>query len=449
MEGVVSGFSRRALVDARDKLDVDALGDAMHTFAAELFPICRSITGDGVRATLDVVAEHIPLQLHEVPTGTEVLDWTVPQEWNIRDAWVKDASGNRVVDFRANNLHVVSYSEPVNTRVTRAELAARVHRLPDRPDWVPYRTAYYERTWGFCMADNTFRALLGDEYEVCVDSTLSDGSLTYGEYAINGSDGDEVLLTCHVCHPSLANDNLSGIALATFAAELLRDLPLRHTYRFLFIPGTIGSITWLARNEPNLDRIIAGLVLSGVGDRGAFTYKRSRRGQSLVDRAVEHVLAASGHPHTIVDFYPYGYDERQFCSPGFNLPVGRLSRSMHGEYPEYHTSADNLDFITPAALGESLATLLSIVTVLEHDDRYQNLAPKGEPQLGRRGLYRAVGGAVDRRSAEMALLWVLNLSDGDHSLLDIAARASLSFEAVRDAAWMLEEHGLLAPVKED
>jgi aminopeptidase-like protein len=448
MEGVVSQIERHALIDARDKLDVDALGDAMHTFAAELFPICRSITGDGVRATLDIVAEHVPLQLHEVPTGTEVLDWTIPQEWNIRDAWVKDAAGNRVVDFREHNLHVVSYSEPVRTRMSRAELAARVHTLPDRPDWVPYRTAYYDRTWGLCMSDNALRALPDGEYEVCIDSTLDDGALTYGEYVLDGSGDDEVLLTCHVCHPSLANDNLSGIALATFAAELLRDLPLRHTYRFLFIPGTIGSITWLARNEQNLDRIIAGLVLSGVGDRGAFTYKRSRRGDSLVDRAVEHVLGASGKPHAVLDFYPYGYDERQFCSPGFNLPVGRLSRSPHGEYPEYHTSGDNLGFITPAALGESLATLLSIIAVLEHDGRFRNLSPKGEPQLGRRGLYRALGGAVDRRSAEMALLWVLNLSDGDHSLLDIAQRAALPFDAVRDAAWALEEHELLVPVTE-
>jgi aminopeptidase-like protein len=420
----------------------------MYTFASELFPICRSITGDGVRATLDLVAEHVPLQVHEVPTGTEVLDWTIPQEWNIRDAWVKDAAGNRAVDFRASNLHVVSYSEPVHEWISRTELASRAHTLPDRPNWVPYRTAYYERTWGLCMADAVLRALPDGDYEVCIDSTLSDGSLSYGEYAIDGAGDDEVLLSCHVCHPSLANDNLSGIALAAFAAELLRDVPLRHTYRFLFIPGTIGSITWLARNEQHLEQIIAGLVLSGVGDRGAFTYKRSRRGDSLIDRAVEHVLDTTGDPHTVIDFYPYGYDERQFCSPGFNLPVGRLSRSPHGEYPEYHTSADNLEFIAPAALGESLATLLSIISVLEHDGRYRNLSPKGEPQLGRRGLYRAVGGAVDRRSAEMALLWVLNLSDGDHSLLDIATRASLPFDVVRDAAWMLQEHDLLAPIPE-
>ena len=256
-----------------------------------------------------------------------------------------------------------------------------------------------------------------------------------------------MLVSCHVCHPSLANDNLSGIALATFAAAALHERDdLRHTYRFAFVPGTIGSITWLARNEENVGRIVAGFVLSGVGDRGGFTYKRSRRGATLADRAVEHVLQARGEPFEVFDFSPYGYDERQYCSPGFDLPVGRISRSPHGEYPEYHTSADDLDFITAASLGDALAVLLDVVAVLEHDATYRNLSPKGEPQLGRRGLYRAVGGAVDRRSAEMALLWVLNLSDGDHSLLDIAERSGLPFATVRDAAVLLEQHDLLAVV---
>jgi aminopeptidase-like protein len=308
---------------------------------------------------------------------------------------------------------------------------------------VPYRTSYYDRSWGFCATDNVVRALPDGDYEVCIDATLADGSLTYGEAVVGGSGHREVLLSCHVCHPSLANDNLSGIALATFAAELLADVSLRHNYRFVFVPGTIGSITWLARNDAGVDRIAAGLVLSGVGDRGPFTYKRSRRGDTIIDRAVEHVLGTNGRPYAVEDFSPYGYDERQYCSPGFDLPVGRLSRSPHGEYPEYHTSADDLAFITAGALGESLVTLLSVVDVLEHDRRYRNLNPKGEPQLGRRGLYRAVGGAVDRRSAEMALLWVLNLSDGDHSLLDIARRAALPFDAVRDAAALLEAHDLL------
>jgi aminopeptidase-like protein len=440
VEGVVS-----QLAELRTKLDVDAVGAAMFSFATELFPICRSITGNGVRETLRRIEARVPLSRHEVPTGTPVLDWTVPQEWNIDAAWVNDPTGQRIVDFGASNLHVVSYSEPVHQTMPRAEFAQHVFTLPDRPGSVPYRTSYYERSWGICMAHDQFRDLPDGDYEVCIDSTLADGSLTYGEFRIEGSGPDEVLLSAHVCHPSLANDNLSGIALATFAAELLRDVPLRNTYRFVFVPGTIGSITWLARNEDRLDRIIAGLVLSGVGDRGDFTYKRSRRGSTTIDHAVEHVLRTTAGGAAVEDFSPYGYDERQYCSPGFDLPVGRLSRSPHGEYPEYHTSADNLGFIAPAALGESLATLLAVIDVLEHDGRYRNLNPRGEPQLGRRGLYRAVGGAVDRRSAEMALLWVLNLSDGAHSLLDIAGRAGLPFDAVRDAAWLLEQHDLLAP----
>jgi aminopeptidase-like protein len=449
VEGVVT-----SLADVRAKLDADrdAAGDAMHAFAAELFPICRSITGDGVRETLRRVGERIPIDVHEVPTGTAVFDWTVPQEWNIRDAWVKDGSGNRVVDFHASNLHVVSYSEPVRARMTKAELAPHVFTLPDRPHLVPYRTSYYDRSWGFCVAHDVWESLPDGEYEVGIDSTLADGSLTYGEATVTAGAASgapaapghtDVLVSCHVCHPSLANDNLSGIALATFAAAALRDVELRHTYRFVFVPGTIGSITWLARNETATTRIVAGMVLSGVGDRAEYTYKRSRRGDTLVDRAVEHVLRSTGRGHDAFDFYPYGYDERQYCSPGFDLPVGRLSRSPHGEYPEYHTSGDDLAFVTPASLADALSVFLAVVEVLEHDRRYRNLNPKCEPQLGRRGLYRAVGGAVDRRSAEMALLWVLNLSDGQHSLLDVAERAALPFDVVRDAAALLEAHDLL------
>ncbi|MCU1429547.1 MAG: peptidase [Actinomycetia bacterium] len=439
-------MSAPSLNELRAKLDVDRAGELMHAFASELFPICRSITGAGVRETLRRISDRISLDVHEVPTGTPVLDWVVPQEWNIDAAWVNDPSGKRVVDLRENNLHVVSYSEPVHAHMTRAELARHVFTLPDRPQYVPYRTSYYERSWGICMTHEQFEGLPEGDYEVCIDARLDDGALTYGEVVIEGDGPEEVLLSCHVCHPSLANDNLSGIALATFASEALRGLALRHSYRFVFIPGTIGSISWLAANERNLSRITAGLVLSGVGDRGPFTYKRSRRGDTTIDRAVEHVLRMAQQPFDVFDFSPYGYDERQYCSPGFDLPVGRLSRSPHGEYPEYHTSADDLAFITPAALGDALSTLLAVIDVLEHDRRYQNLNPKGEPQLGRRGLYRAVGGAVDRRSAEMALLWVLNLSDGEHSLLDIAASAALPFDVVRDAASTLEEHELLAPV---
>ncbi|HEU4898802.1 MAG TPA: DUF4910 domain-containing protein, partial [Actinomycetota bacterium] len=347
-------------------------GEELYKLVAELYPICRSITGDGVRRTLEIVDRELGgLEVSEVPTGTEVLDWTVPREWNVRDAWVANAAGERVIDFQASNLHLVSYSVPVRATMSLAELKEHLFILPDQPDLVPYRTSYYAERWGFCASQRLVDSLPEGDYEVCVDSTLADGHLTYGERLVEGRTSDEVLVSCHVCHPSLANDNLSGIAVASRLARLLAEGPRpRYSYRFLFIPGTIGSITWLARNQDRTDRIRHGLVLSGVGDPGGFTYKRSRRGDAEIDRAVAHVLARSGRPHTVVDFSPYGYDERQFCSPGFDLPVGRLSRTEFATYPEYHTSADDLDLVGPAQLQESLEVCREVVAVLEGNRRY-------------------------------------------------------------------------------
>jgi aminopeptidase-like protein len=422
------------------------VGEELYKLVAELYPICRSITGDGVRRTLEIVERELGgLEVSEVPTGTQVLDWTVPREWNVRDAWVADAAGRRVIDFQASNLHLVSYSVPVRATIGLAELREHLFTLPDQPDWVPYRTSYYAERWGFCASQRLVDSLPEGDYEVCVDSTLADGHLTYGEHLVEGQTQDEVLISCHVCHPSLANDNLSGIAVASRLARLLgQGRRPRYSYRFLFIPGTIGSITWLARNQDNLGRVRHGLVLSGVGDPGGFTYKRSRRGDTEIDRAVAHVLGRSGRDHQLVDFSPYGYDERQYCSPGFNLPVGRLGRTPFATYPQYHTSADDLDFVGPAQLQESLEVCQEIVEVLEGNRRYLNLFPKGEPQLGRRGLYGSIGGRSDAEERQMAMLWVLNLSDGDHSLLDVAERAGLPFAQVADVAAVLEEAGLLS-----
>jgi aminopeptidase-like protein len=422
-------------------------GEELYKLVAELYPICRSITGDGVRRTLEIVDRELGggLEVTEVPTGTPVLDWTVPREWNVRDAWVADPSGRKVIDFQASNLHLVSYSVPVRATVPLAELSEHLFTLPDQPDWVPYRTSYYAERWGFCASQRLVDSLPEGDYEVCVDTTLTDGHLTYGERLVEGQSPDEVLVSCHVCHPSLANDNLSGIAVASRLARLLAKGPRpRYSYRFLFIPGTIGSITWLARNEDRLDRIRHGLVLSGLGDPGGFTWKRSRRGDTAIDRAVAHVLGRSGRPSQVVDFSPYGYDERQYCSPGFNLPVGRLSRTPFATYPEYHTSADNLDFVGPAQLADSLEVCQEIVDVLEGDRTYLNLSPKGEPQLGRRGLYGQIGGRSDAEERQMAMLWVLNLSDGGMSLLDVAERAGLPFALVAEVAGLLEEAGLLS-----
>lgn len=419
-------------------------GEEMYEFIAALYPICRSITGNGVRTTLEQIKQYLPLTVHEVPSGTAVFDWTVPKEWNITDAYIKNSAGEKIVDFQRCNLHVVNYSVPVQKRLSLAELKPHLFTLPDHPQWIPYRTSYYSETWGFCLSHEQFLQLREDEYEVRIDASLAPGHLTYGEYFLQGETHEEVLITCHVCHPSLCNDNLSGIAVATMLAQMLGQEPRRYSYRFLFIPGTIGAITWLAMNDAQVDRIKHGFVLAGVGDRGALSYKRSRQGTAAIDRAFAHVLSRSGSPYEIVDFSPYGYDERQFCSPGFNLPVGRFSRTPFDRYPEYHTSADNLDFVTPQSLANSLAMCWQVCSILEHDRTYMNLNPKCEPQLGKRGLYRSIGGTPPPDGVDgLVLLWVLNLSDGQHGLLDIAERAGYSFAQVYEATKLLVTHGLL------
>lgn len=431
-----------------ETFDAAARGADMLDLVRRLYPICRSITGAGNRQTLAILAERLDLRIHEVPSGTPVLDWTVPPEWTIRDAWIQDPQGRKVVDFQRHNLHVVNYSQPVRRTLPLAELLPHLHSLPDRPDWIPYRTSYYQETWGFCLADSAKQALVPGDYEVCIDAELKPGHLTYGELVLPGATAEEFLFSTHICHPSLANDNLSGIAVATQLAQLLAGIPRRYTYRFLFIPGTIGSIAWLARNPETVRKIRHGLVLSCLGDAGQPTYKKSRRGDAPIDQAVAHVLRHGGCPHGLQEFSPYGYDERQYGSPGFNLPVGLFMRSPHGTYPEYHSSGDNLDFVRPEALADSLRLLLATVATIEGDGTHLNTQPMGEPQLGRRGLYDNLGGANERHERQMALLWVLNQSDGAHSLLDIADRANLPFPRIQDAARQLAECGLLKPKTE-
>jgi aminopeptidase-like protein len=436
--------SKTSLDGRQPSLDID--GNAIMALVKELFPICRSITGNGVRQTLEILRRYIPLEVNEVPSGTAVLDWTVPLEWNIRDAYIASNDGTHVVDFASNNLHIVQYSPPIDTVKPLAELRPHLHTLPDQPDWIPYRTSYYAENWGFCLTHRQLSGLADGLYRVVIDSELAPGHLSYGELFIPGETGDTVLFSCHVCHPSLANDNLSGIAVATMLARQLKALRLRYSYRFLFIPGTIGSLTWLARNEDNVGSIVHGLVLSCLGDSGGMTYKQSRRGNAAIDRIVAHVLAHDKAPHRITRFVPYGYDERQYCSPGFDLPVGCLMRTPNGEYPEYHSSADNPSLLRPESLAHSLAMLQSIVAVIEGDAVYRNRNPKGEPQLGRRGLYATMGGQREADYDQMALLWVLNLADGHHSLLDIAERAGLPFARIRAAADALVGAELLVPI---
>lgn len=418
-------------------------GKEMHDLVKRLYPICRSITGEGVRQTLNIVKEYIPLKIHEVPTGTRAFDWTVPPEWNIKDAYVASADKRRVVDFRKSNLHVVGYSVPVRTTMSLKELREHLVTLPDHPDWIPYRTSYYKKTWGFCMSQNQLSALKEGEYEVCIDSSLEKGTLTYGELLIKGSTKDEVLISTHICHPSMCNDNLSGIALCTLLARQIAESSPRYSYRFLFVPGTIGSIVWLSRNQKDAMKIKHGLVVACVGDGGIFNYKKSRKGTADIDRIVVQVLKDSGQEYSVREFSPYGYDERQYCSPGFNLPVGSLTRTPHDRFPEYHTSADNTEFVRPEYLAESLHHYMQVVSAIEGNRTYVNQNPRCEPQLGKRGLYRQEGGKVVQPVDELAVLWVLNLSDGDNSLLDIVERSGLPFGTIASAANALKACGLL------
>ena len=427
----------------RRQLVIEGIGENIFALAAKIYPICRSITGNGVRATLREISGHIPLEVREVPTGTAVFDWTIPREWNIRNAYIKNERGDKVVDFAQSNLHVMSYSVPVRQRMSLGELKKHVHTLPDQPDLIPYRTSYYAENWAFCMAHREFERLKDGTYEVVINSSLEEGSLTYGEYVHRGETEDEFLFSAHVCHPSLANDNCSGVALLTHLAKQMAGLQTRYSYRFLFAPGTIGAITWLACNEENAQRIKHGLVISMVGDGGGPTYKKTRRGNAKIDRAMIHALRHSGLTPAIVDFFPYGYDERQYCSPGFNLPVGLFQRSRFGEIPEYHTSADDLGFIRPDHLSKSYLLIAETIDLIENDAIYYNTIPKCEPQLGKRGLYGAIGGHKDAAAANMAMLWILNLSDGTNSLLDIAERAQLPFAIVRSTAEILKAQGLL------
>ncbi len=456
---------RQALAD----LDREAAGRSMVDLAAGLYPILRSLTGDGVRATLERIGQRIPLEVHELPTGTPVLDWTVPKEWNPREAWIRDPAGRKVVDFADHALHLLGYSAPVHRRMMLDKLRPHLHSLPEQPDLIPYRTSYYEETWGFCLSHRLFESLPDGEYEVFIDASLEDGSMTWGECLLPGATAEEVLISSHVCHPQLANDNLSGIAVAVHLAQALAAVPeRRYSYRFLFAPGGIGAIAWLARNRDCLDTFRHGLIAANLGDAGAFHYKKSRHGDREIDRAVAAALAGLGEDLVTQDFFPFGYDERQYCSPGFDLPVGVLTRTPWDRYAEYHTSADDLSFIGAEALAGSLAAYLATAAVLEEGAvrsnaeatsssvrtrspavaasaggrRYCNLEPFGEPQLGRRGLYGGLGGA-GRGDFEIAMLWVLNQSDGEHSLDDIAERSGLPPGVVGEAADALREAGLL------
>lgn len=419
----------------------------MYDLMKRLYPICRSITGNGVRKTLNIINEYIPLEIHEVSSNTKVFDWSIPKEWNIKDAYIKNSKGEKIIDFKKSNLHVMSYSIPVNKKMTLKELKKHLYTLKEYPEWIPYLTSYYNDNWGFCLSQRDYDNLENDIYEVVIDSTLENGSLTYGEYYIKGETDEEVLFSCYVCHPSMCNDNLSGTVMLTYLAEYLSRIKLKKSYRFLFIPETIGAITWLSKNEDKLNNIKYGLVATCCGDHNPLLYKKSRIGDALIDEIVKKVLIDSGKEYRLKDFVPYGSDERQFCSPGFNLPVGCLTRGLYsGEFPEYHTSADNLEFISFISLYETLMKYIEVVYIIENNDKYLNLNSKCEPQLGKRGIYRTIGSQKKPFANQNAMLWILNLSDGNNSLLDIAYRSELTFKEINDTTKMLVEIGLLKKV---
>ncbi len=426
-----------------------AVGEQMYELVSRLYPINRSITGDGFRETQRIIGEHFPeLRIEEVPSGTEAFDWTVPKEWNIREAFIVTPRGERIADFSRSNLHVMSYSVPVRRTMSLTELRDHLHTLPEEPDLIPYRTSYYREDWGFCLTHREYEELEEGEYEVVIDSTLADGAMSYGEGLLEGESEQEVLITSHACHPSMCNDNLSGNVVATFLAKALRERKTRWSYRFLFLPGGIGSVLWMSRNVERLDRIRNGLVLANLGDSAGFTFKRTRRSDAEIDRVAAHVLRNRAEPFTLLDFSPYGYDERNFCSPRFNLPVASINRSTHEGFRGYHSSGDDLSLISADKLEEALGVCMQIVEVLEGNGKYRNLIPEAEPQLGKRGLYGQMGGLQRRADLEMALLWVMNFSDGEHTLLDISDRSGYSFDLVRQAADLLQDHGLLEPTQE-
>jgi aminopeptidase-like protein len=422
------------------------VGQAMHDLAARLFPICRSITGPGVRETLRILQESIPLQIHEVPSGTPVFDWAVPHEWTIRDAYIADASGRRIVDFARNNLHVVGYSTPIDRELSLAELDEQLFSLPEQPDAIPYVTSYYKRRWGFCLTHRQRLALKPGRYRVFIDSALEDGSLTYGECVFPGATENEVFLSTYVCHPSMANNELSGPVVAAYISKWIQAEPRRYTYRVIFIPETIGALTYLSRNLEHLkNKVVAGFNVSCVGDERAYSYVSSRYGNTLADRVARHALASISPNFITHSFLERGSDERQYCSPGVDLPMVGLCRSKYGTYPEYHTSLDDLSLVTPRGLAGGFEMVRRCLEALEGNVRYR-IDCLGEPCLGKRGLYPTLSkkGSADEAKVMMDFI---AYADGTNDLIGIAEIIGVPVWDLFPVAARLKEAGLLTVVE--
>jgi aminopeptidase-like protein len=420
-------------------------GDGMHALMGELFPIGRSITGQGVRETLSRLVQHVPLKVHEVESGTQCFDWVVPDEWNVSEAWIADENGQRVVDFADSNLHLVSYSVPIDAVMSLEELRPHLHTLPSQPNAIPYRTSYYKQDWGFCLSEHTARQLKDGRYHVKIDAKLAPGSLTYGELLIPGDNDQEILLSTNICHPSMANNELSGTVLTTALARWLLDRPQRrYSYRILWLPETIGAIVYLSRHAKVMKaKTLAGYQIVCVGGPNNSTYLETPCANRLTDRITKRILAQSRKPYQVLPFARRGSDERQYCSPGIGLPVGSLMRSKYREYPEYHTSLDNLDFVTAGHLDASLELYQACLEAIERRRVFVSTVNGGEPNLGRRDLYPSVGGSNHTQLNVQGFLAVMAFANGEYDLEDIAELNELPLDVIEKSVDTLVEKGLL------
>lgn len=426
-------------------MQTERMGNEIYALIKRLFPICRSITGNGVRETLKIIKEYIPIEIHEVPTGTRAFDWTVPKEWNIKEAYVMDDDGNKIIDFKENNLHVAGYSVPVDKTITHSELQEHLYSLSDQPEAIPYVTLYYQEGWGFCLAHRDRDKIKEGKYKVFIDSELKKGSLTYAELIIPGKLKDEVFLSTYICHPSLANNELSGPALTTFLAKWILDEPRRYTYRIIYVPETIGSLVYLSRNLKVMKKnMIAGFNVTCVGDDKAYSYLPTRNGDTYVDRIARNILLFKSPGFIKYSFLDRGSDERQYNSPGVDMPVCCVMRSKYGTYPEYHTSLDNLDFVSPRGLAGAYDALLECLRLIERNCKYK-INCLGEPQLGRRGLYSAINIKSYADEAKKISDFIA-YADGKNDLIDISNKINVPVWEIYPVIEKLREFNLLTEV---